>query len=182
MKHFIAILFCFVFTQSQPPLYTCRSVTTTIFSEAPLENIDATSTKGVSVLNPATGELQFSIPINSYQFQKSLMQEHFNENYMESDKFPFARFKGKINEKIDWKTPGNYQVTVNGDLEVHGVKQARSINGTVSITNSSVTVQSKFTVLCKDHHIDIPKIVFKNIAESIQVTVKANYTPSTASK
>jgi hypothetical protein len=82
-----------------------------LYSKAPIEDIDALSDKGTSVFNAATGELAFSVPIRSFKFDKALMQEHFNENYMESDKYPQAIFKGKINEKPDVTKDGIYPVT-----------------------------------------------------------------------
>lgn len=110
------------------------------------------------------------------------MQEHFNENYMESDKYPNATFKGKLSDKIDPSKDGDYTVTVTGELEVHGVKQPRTITGTIKVLNRQISINSEFNVLCKDHQITIPKLVFKNIAESIQVTVSGNFNPYSSSK
>lgn len=156
-------------------LLISRNVDITLFSEAPLENIEARSVSGISVLNPATGELQFTVPIRSFEFRKKLMQEHFNENYMESDKYPNARFKGKLIEKIDLNADGDYPVTATGDLEVHGVKRVRSIKGLISIRNKQVEVSSTFDVKCEDHKIKIPQIVFQKVAETIRVKVKGSY-------
>src|ERR1035437_6573374 len=104
MKSGFILLACFFFSfspqQSTNNIYMCKNVKTLIYSEAPIENIEATSVKGSSVLNISTGEIQFIIPISSFQFKKSLMQEHFNENYMESDTYPSAKFKGKITQAI----------------------------------------------------------------------------------
>lgn len=105
------------------------------------------------------------------------MQEHFNSDYMESDKFPKATFKGKIQEQIDVTKDGTYPITVNGDLTVHGVTQKRTIKGKVDINGGVITMTSEFMVKCVDHHIDIPRLVFHNIAESIQMNVTATYTP-----
>ncbi|MDF3077295.1 MAG: YceI family protein [Sphingobacteriaceae bacterium] len=161
--------------QSSSSLYVCKAVKAVIYSEAPIENIEATSVKGFSVIDLNKSEVQFNIPIKSFQFKKSLMQEHFNENYLESDKYPNAQFKGKIRESIDPTKEGNYPVTVTGDLDVHGVKKNRTIPGVIRIKDNSVTITSKFNVLCKDHNIDIPQLVFQNIAESIQVTVSGTF-------
>lgn len=176
MKSIVLTLFSWLaFTATVPSVYTCKAVKISIFSKAPLEDIDAVSAKGVSVFNAATGDLAFSIPIKSLTFQKSLMQEHFNENYMESDKFPQAVFKGKIQEKIDPAKDGTYPINVTGTLEVHGVKQNRTIPGKLVISGGSVSMSSTFNVLCKDHNIEIPKLVFQKIAETIQVQVSAVY-------
>jgi hypothetical protein len=176
MKTIVLTLFSWLaFTAAVPTVYTCKAVKISIFSKAPLEDIDAVSSKGVSVYNAATGDLAFSLPIKSLIFQKSLMQEHFNENYMESDKFPAAVFKGKVQEKVDCTKDGTYPITVNGILEVHGVKQNRTLTGKIVVSGSTVTMNSTFNVLCKDHNIEIPKLVFEKIAESIQVQVTASY-------
>lgn len=165
-----------IFHVTAPGTYTCKNAKITIFSKAPLEDIDAASDKGVSVYNGATNELAFSLPIRSLVFQKSLMQEHFNENYMESDKYPQAGFKGKIQEQLDLTKDGSYPVNVAGVLEVHGVKQNRTIPGRITVSNGNVSMTATFNVLCKDHNIEIPKLVFQKIAESIQVQVTAGYT------
>jgi polyisoprenoid-binding protein YceI len=141
------------------------------------KSVDAESVKGTSVFNAAKGELAFSVPIRSFQFQKSLMQEHFNENYMESDRYPNASFRGQILEKPDFSKNGTYPVNVKGTLEVHGVKQNRTIPGKITVNNGATSMTSTFLVLCKDHQIEIPKLVFQKIAESIQVQVAANYAP-----
>lgn len=156
-------------------LLICRNVSITLFSEAPLENIEARSGTGVSVLNATTGELQFTVPIRSFEFKKKLMQEHFNENYMESDKYPNARFKGKLLEKIDLETDGEYPVTATGNLEVHGVTRPRTIKGLLKVQNKQVSLSSAFDVKCQDHKIKIPKIVFQKIAETIRVKVNGSY-------
>ncbi|MXV16095.1 YceI family protein [Hufsiella ginkgonis] len=178
------LLLCLFFAlgaHAQGTVYTSKEIKSRIYSEAPMENIEAVSAKGISVLNAATGEIQVTIPIRSFQFKKSLMQEHFNENYLESDKYPNAVFKGRINGPLTL-TDGEYKVTVTGDLDVHGVKQQRTISGTIRISKGVVSINSVFMVMCKDHNIKIPTLVFKNIAESIQVSISGNYTIYSAPK
>jgi hypothetical protein len=156
-------------------LYLCKNARITLFSSAPIEDIKATASTGISVYNASTGELAFSVSITSFQFEKSLMQEHFNSDYMESDKFPKAVFKGKIQEQVDVSKDGVYSVTVIGDLTVHGVTQKRSVPGTITIKYGVVTMASEFMVKCADHRITIPSIVFHNIAEIIKMNVSATY-------
>lgn len=176
MKYIALILLVWFSNQAGQDTYVCKNAKISLFSSAPLEDIDATSNSGTSVFNAATGDLAFIVPIRSLQFQKSLMQEHFNENYMESDKFPNASFKGKVQEKIDTQKDGAYPATVTGVLDVHGVKQTRTIKGTITVNKGTVSLASAFTVACKDHQIEIPKLVFQKIAETIQVKVAAAYT------
>ena len=177
MKHIALILLAwFSNYQAKQETYVCKNAKISIFSKAPLEDIDANSTKGTSVFNAATNEIAFSVPIRSLQFQKSLMQEHFNESYLESDKYPNASFKGQIQEKADYSKNGVYPVTAKGVLEVHGVKQNRTIPGKITVNDGVVSLAADFNVQCKDHKIEIPQLVFQKIAESIRVQVAATYT------
>jgi hypothetical protein len=178
MKYIGVILLAWLnINQAGQDIYACKNAVVTIYSKAPVEDIDARSDKGTSVFNAATGELAFSVPIRSFKFDKARMQEHFNENYMESDKYPQATFKGKINEKPDVTKDGTYPVTAAGVFEVHGVKQTRTITGKLTVNGGAISLSSEFMVACKDHQIEIPKLVFYNIAESIRVQVNATYSP-----
>jgi polyisoprenoid-binding protein YceI len=177
MKHITIILLAWmsIINQAGQDLYVCKNAKLSIFSSAPIEDISAETTTGTSVYNPASGDLVFSINIRSLTFPKSLMQEHFNTDYMESDKYPKATFKGKVQQPVDVTKNGVYAVSVVGDLEVHGVKQTRTIAGSITVNNGAITITSEFMVKCADHKIDIPRLVFHNIAESIKVNISATY-------
>jgi YceI-like domain len=176
MKNLVMILLAWIsIHQAGQDNYTCKNATISLYSEAPIENISASTSSGLSVFTPSTGDLRFSVNISSFKFPKSLMQEHFNSDYMESDKYPRATFTGKIQEHIDPTKNGTYPVTAVGELDVHGVKQNRTVPGTITVNNGAITMKSEFMVKCADHHIDIPKIVFHNIAESIKMNVTAVY-------
>jgi hypothetical protein len=162
--------------QAGQDTYTCKNAKVSLYSSAPIEDIEATATNGVSVYNATSGDLAFSVPIRGFHFAKALMEEHFNENYLESDKFPKAIFKGKIQEHPDLSKDGTYPLTINGDLQVHGITQTRTITGNLKVTGGVLTMTSEFMVKCADHHIDIPQIVFHHIAESIRIRVAATYT------
>lgn len=183
MKYISVILLAWIsINQASQDLYVCKNARISLFSSAPIEDIKAVSQTGASVYNPATGELDFSVTIRSFRFPKSLMQDHFNSDYMESDKYPKALFKGFIKEPVDITKDGTFPITVAGDLTVHGVTQKRTIPGSFTIKNGVVSMESSFMVKCVDHHIDIPSIVFHNIAESIKVDVSATYTKYNPSK
>lgn len=146
------------------------------FSSAPMEDITAENSKSSSILNEATGEVVFSIPIQEFQFAKSLMKEHFNEKYMESEKFPKATFQGKIPDfKID--ASGVQNVTASGKLIIHGVTRDVQIPGTIEKANNKITVKAKFIVKLEDYKITRPQLLWKNIAEEVEVTVEFNYIP-----
>ncbi len=171
---FIAIISLNLYAQD---IQQSKAINVKFFSSAPLEDIEAITKNGTSVLTLSKNEFFFLVPIKSFSFKSSLMQEHFNENYMESDKYPDARFSGKINETIDWKKDGTYPVTVTGKLSIHGVNKERTINGTVIIKNGIISIQSKFDVSCKEHEIKIPSMMTEKIAEVVAVSVDGAYAP-----
>jgi hypothetical protein len=163
--------------QEGQDLYTCKNARITLFSSALIEDIKAVSSTGISVFNAATGELDFSVGISSFQFEKAFMQQHFNSDYMESDKYPKAIFKGKIHEHVDITKEGTYIVSAAGELTVHGVTQKRTVQGSLTVKNGLIYMTSEFMVKCADHHIDIPQILFYHIAENIKITVSATFSP-----
>ena len=177
MRYLCIFLLCIsTATQTGQHLYTCKNARITLFSSALIEDIKAVSSNGVSVYNPDTGQLDFSVSINTFQFDKAFMQQHFNSDYMESDKYPKALFKGQIQEHIDITKDGTYPVSAAGALTVHGITQKRTVRGSLTVKDGVITMSSEFMVKCADHHIDIPQILFYHIAESIKVTLSATYT------
>lgn len=153
-----------------------KSVTSSVhfYSDAPMEDIEATNLDGKSAFDLGTGEIVFSIPIKSFIFEKSLMQEHFNENYLESDKFPKATFIGIITE-FDPTTSEEQDAVARGKMNMHGVGQEISVKGRMKINESSAELNAKFPIELKDYKIKIPKVVFYNIAEVVDVTIKFEY-------
>ena len=147
------------------------------FSKSSMENIQADNNQLVSVFVPKTGDLQFSVLIKGFHFKKALMEEHFNESYMESDKYPKALFKGTITNmsKINVAADGVYTVEVTGDLTIHGVTQKVTTSGTLTIKSGIITATSKFKVKLADYKISIPAVVKNNIAEMIEINVSCVY-------
>src|SRR5665213_485395 len=145
MKHISIVLLAWIsiINQVGQDIYVWRNAKITLYSSAPIEDIKAVTSTGASVYNAASGELDFSVSIRSFQFDKSLMQEHFNSDYMESDKFPRATFKGKIQEHVDVTKDGAYPVTATGQFTVHGVTQTRTIPGKLSVKNGVITMTSE---------------------------------------
>jgi YceI-like domain len=174
MKNIIKLLIISVLISSKSfgQLYATQAGETSFFSETPVENISASNKKTGAILNTSTGEVAVSMKMSGFDFQNKLMQEHFNENYMESEKFPTGMFKGKIVEAINFTKAGTYDVTVKGQLTMHGVTQNRDIKGKIIIENGSISFQSSFDVKLVDHKIEVPTLVFAKIAESINVKTK----------
>ncbi len=153
-------------------LYMTKTGETSFFSETPLENIAAVNKHVLVILNTANGELAIKMQQRSFHFPNKLMEEHFNENYMETEKYPAAVFTGKIKEHVDYSKDGNYAVQVDGIMDMHGVKQNRSIKGRIVISNGQITLLSDFDVKLADHKIEVPSLVITKIAESIAVKNK----------
>lgn len=157
--------------------YYTKNGSISFFSKTNLENIIADNNQAVSVLNTQSGELQFSLIMKNFHFKKALMEEHFNENYIESEKFPKATFKGNIADisKVNFTADGSYPVTVSGDLTLHGVTQKVTSIGTISVKAGKINASSKFNAKPSDYNITIPKLVKDNISETIEVTVNCDY-------
>jgi len=152
--------------------YIAKETTIMFFSKTEIENIFANNKASAAVIDFDNKKFAFSVPIKSFIFEKSLMQEHFNENYMESDKYPDGNFKGNIEGNYDLQKDGEYNVNTVGTLDVHGVKQERIIPATIIVKNGQISIKSNFKIKLTDHKIDVPGIVNKNIAEVIEVSVQ----------
>ena len=145
------------------------------FSETPIESIKAQNKSITSLFNAATGDIVFSVPVNEFQFEKSLMQEHFNEKYLETDKYPKATFQGKV-QTFDATAKGAQSVKAVGKLTIHGVTQDVTIPGTLEATDSKTLVlKSSFQVKLVDYKIDIPKLLWQKIAEQVDVKLEMTY-------
>jgi len=170
------LLLLATFQANAQKIYT-KNGSISFFSKTALENISADNNQVTSILHQQTGDLQFSVLIKAFHFKKALMEEHFNENYMESDRYPKAIFKGVIADisKVNFTKDGSYAVTVNGDLTIHGVTNKVAVPGTVHVKSGAVSAAAGFNIKPADYKISIPKLVKDNIAESINITVNCNY-------
>ncbi len=139
-------------------------------SEAPLETIEADSDELKGALDTARNSFAFSVHINSFDgFNSPLQQQHFNENYLESARYPSATFTGKIIETIDFSHPGKFDVRAKGVMMIHGVKAERIIRGTIEITQTEIRIKTSFLVLLEDHDIKIPRIVYQKVAPEVTI-------------
>ena len=137
-------------------------------------DIDALNKEVVSRLEP-NGKLSFIMLMKGFHFDMGKMEEHFNTEYIESDKFPRAFFNGQITniKTVDFKKDGKYPVTITGSMQVHGVNKAIQTNGLIEVKNGIVSANSKFTVTLKDF--GIGGIMIKMVADKINVEVNASY-------
>ena len=148
----------------------------TFTSDAPIELIKGRTTDIQAVLDTDSRSMAFKIPITSFEgFNSALQRQHFNDNFMESEKYPHATFSGKIVEDINFEKLGTYEVKAKGKLKIHGITQDRIIPGTLVVEENGISIQSKFDVSLDDHQIKIPKIMFKKIASEIYVDIKTSF-------
>lgn len=164
-----------LFAATLPPQdYKVSSGSIAFKSDAPLELIKAESSELKGLIAPEKKQFAFIIAVKTFKgFNSPLQKEHFNENYLETNKYPNASFDGKIIEDIDFTTDGVYEVRAKGNLTVHGVAQERIIKSSITIKNKNISLKSNFTVLLSDHNIPIPKVVHEKLASEIKVEVKA---------
>jgi hypothetical protein len=148
-------------------------VKVSFFSSTPIEDITAVHSTSTSVI--IGDSIKFSMSNTGFVFPKPLMQEHFNENYMESSKYPKSTFRGKINEKVDLTKDGVYKVTCTGVMYMHGVEKVITVPGTITVKGGELNLVANFKAKLDDYKIARPKMVMDKIAEEIDVKIVANY-------
>lgn len=160
------------------PIFSTTTGYISFSSEAPLEIVKASSDRMKGLIQADQGTMAFSVDMTSFQgFNSPLQREHFNENFMESARFPTASFSGKMIDKPDLTRSGTYEVRVKGILTVHGIPQERIIRGKITASGEKITLTSEFTVLLQEHEITIPRVMNQKIAEEITVSVRATLLP-----
>ncbi len=156
--------------------FICKNGFIQFYSYTPIEEIKAVNHQAAGIIDIGNNEITVSVLMKSFKFEKALMEEHFNENFVESDKYPKATFKGKLLiENIDINKNGEYPISAEGNLTIHGVTKPYTVKGTIAINNKEIELSGKFKVKPADHSIDIPALVRQKIAEEIEVTVKMKF-------
>ncbi len=175
----LLIYFFSLFFTANAQKYMTKEGYIGFFSHTPLEDIKADNNQVAGLLDTSTGEIVLQVLIKSFRFKKALMQEHFNESYLESDKYPRSIFTGKITDikSIDFSKNGTYEVNVEGELTIREVTKKISAKGTFEINGGKIKASSKFNIAPEDYNIRIPAVVRNNIARIIEVTVLINYLP-----
>ena len=176
---FLLICILFVPALSKGQVYIGRETEISFFAKSTLEDISASNKSVTPVLNAATGELIIKIPNTGFRFPSALMQEHFNESYMESEKYPFSIFDGKINEPIVCARDSSYPVSATGKLTIHGVTKTVTATGTLTVKEKDILMHSEFNVLMTDYDIQVPgiKMNTKNDSEEVTITVHSLLVP-----
>lgn len=175
----IVIAFTLLAIVCRAQKYAVEKGEITFFSDAPVEDIHASNKKSVALLDLSSGQLVFSVPVNAFRFEKGLMEEHFNEKYMESHKYPKSTFQGAIINFNAGKT-GVQQVTAKGKLSLHGVIKEIEVPGTAEVTSDKkIIIKASFNVKLKDYNITIPQLLWQNIAEQVEVKLDFIFKPKT---
>jgi hypothetical protein len=179
MKHLFLLLSFAVFFSANAQIYKTKKDQGSVhfFSKATLEDIEATNKNPIIAYKPETGDLQSSVVMTQFKFKAALMEEHFNENYVESEKYPSATFKGKVNEKVDLTKDGETKVTVTGKMTLHGVTKDMTADGTITKKGEDIIVHSVFKIKIADYNIKVPSLYVQNIAEVVDVTTHAVLEP-----
>jgi polyisoprenoid-binding protein YceI len=180
MKHVtLFILLSVTGLSSNGQRYMTKDGFISFFSHTPLEDIKADNNQVASVVDISSGEIVFQVLIKSFHFDRALMEEHFNENYMESVKYPKSTFKGKITNlsEVDFKKTGTYEIMVEGDLTIRDITKKVSVKGTLEVLQNGLNAEAKFNIAPEDYNIRIPGVVRDKIAKSFEVTVKMKYAP-----
>jgi len=167
----------FFISAQQSNRYTCYDGNITFFSSAPLEDISSVNKKVKSILDIQTKTMAFVVTMKAFEFKKSLMLEHFNEKYVESDTYPQATFTGHITSDFNPSEYSEQSVTVEGDLTIHGIAHPITAKGTLHPQKDQINGQATFIVKPADFDIKIPKLLIQNIAEEVKVTVQVIYRP-----
>ena len=176
---FLLVFFLNIILASNAQKYMTKNGFIGFYSKTPMEEIKADNNQVVSALDVSSGDMVFQALIKSFHFERALMEEHFNENYMESDKIPKSIFKGKITNlsSVNFTKPGTYDITVDGDLTIHDVTNKVSIKGTLEVVSGGINASSKFNIVPEDYKITIPGVVRDKIDKNFEVTVTMKYTP-----
>ncbi len=169
----VVVLVLMAATSVQAQRYMTRNGHISFFSEAPLENIEAHNRQVNAAFDASNGDFVFRVLMKSFQFEKALMQEHFNENYVESHKYPNANFTGRVvnPEEIDLSKDGIYKAVVEGDLTMRGITKPVKETGTFEVSGDELTGKCVFHIQLADYNISIPRAVMNNIAETIEIRV-----------
>jgi len=178
MKIIYTILMCFLFvnvSNSQKQFLT-KNGAITFFSSTTMADIKADNNQVLSIIDASNGKMAIIILMKSFMFKKALMQEHFNENYVESDLFPKATFKGEI---LNFETIKNSEtkLEVKGSITIHGKRKEIIIPATFIRSENTIFVKGEFNLLLSDYNIKIPSIVSKKIAKELKVTFEFNHKP-----
>ena len=148
-----------------------------IFSKTPVFTIEGMDKKVASIINFETGDVVATTLVRSFKFHEALVEDHFNENYMESEKYPKASFKGKITniKDVDLKKNGEYKVTIKGDLTLHGQTNPIDVPGTLTVKDGKLVGKTVFNVSLAGYKIRVEESYKDAIKDEIKLNITFDY-------
>ena len=171
------LIFLIVFSQSlstKAQIYIAKDVYIHFFSPAPVADIEANSTTATGKLNLGKKEVSIEMMVSDFKFKKALMQAHFNEKYIETDKYPKASFKGKFKENLNLERDGTYSINIEGKFSIHGVERFKKIICNINVKDQNITFDSAFELLSADYKIKAPNVLYRKVGEEVGVDIKGN--------
>ncbi|HVM89747.1 MAG TPA: YceI family protein [Puia sp.] len=181
MKNFLfaTTLVCAMTAANAQDKFFTKSGKVYFNASAKLEKVEATNRTAIAVIDTKTGDLQMAVMMKAFEFEKALMQEHFNENYVESDKYPKCQFVGQIlnNSNVNYAKDGIYDVKVKGKMTLHGKDKDVEANGKIIIEKGKLMMNSDFIIMLSDFNISIPGLVKENISNETKISVDCSLDP-----
>ena len=169
-------IFLFYGVHAQKRYYTKTGIVS-FKAGTSVEDIDGINKSTTSIFDANTGQFEFALLINGFEFRRALMQQHFNEDYLESDKYPKATFKGTITNisSVNFGKDGTYPVKVKGTLTIHNIAKEIEVPGTFIIKGGNVSGKAEFNVVLADYNISIPSLVADKLSKTAKVDVNCDY-------
>ncbi len=175
MKYRLLILtFLSVFTicEAQAQVYVAQEMYVHFFSPAPIADIEAISNSANAKLNTEKKEVEIQINVTSFKFKKALMQTHFNERSIESDKYPLATFKGRFKEEVNLENEGIYTLTMDGHFNIHGVDRSKTVICLIKVKNHKISFETSFKLMSADYKIKTPDIIYRKVGQEVSIDAK----------
>lgn len=177
MRYFaLLLIFCATSQAFAQLKYGVEASRLTFFSDGAIEDIRAVNTRVTSIFDAGRGDIAMLLRIKDFQFDKKLMQVHFNEKFLESEKYPKSTFIGQVSG-FDPQKNGVQRVTATGKLLIHGVTREVQVPGTLELRDKALHLKTKFKIKLADYDIAIPQIVWQNIAEEVELDLDIKFSP-----
>ena len=175
MKIKYLLFFVAIFTNAlgvKAQIYTAQEMYIHFFSPAPIADIEAISNAATAILNFDKKDVEIDLKVSSFKFKKALMQTHFNEKYIESNKYPNAHFKGKFKDNVDLEKDGIYNLILEGRFSIHGVERPKTINCSILVRDKNITFETAFKLMSADYKIKAPDIIYRKVGQEVNIDAK----------
>ncbi len=175
-KRIVFWFFLLAYNSATSQIFSIEQSSIIFFSKTPVEDIYGKNTNAQGKFNSNTGDINFTVSMSEFEFKKLLMKQHFNEKYLETAKYPKSTFQGKLmGYKVDKE--GKQEVSAVGKFTIHGLTKDINVSGTIEFKNGKVIAMSKFKVILEDYNIKAPQLLWRKMAEIMDVTVQFDLKP-----